>query len=445
MRACQIDDFWTAAYKALSWAAMSDIMTPPAKPGPSKPGPTPRRAGRRAMLLDEAARQINERGAAALNLNHIAETVGLTRNALYYYVSDTNDLIFRCYLRSCETMEEDLDAAIEDHGSATARLSAFVTRTFDRQPPLAVLADLDFLPDPQRTTIADLARRRVETLAQIIAEGSDAGEFRSVNARIAAECLLGMMNWAQLAQLWLAFDDAMGDRARIAQTILDTLLHGFAADPEAAFTCPLHVENLERRSINAFDKAQAGEEKTRQLIDAASRLFNRRGCDGVSLDDIGASLGATKGAFYHYFDDKTGFIARCYERAFDRYRHFALTAGEIGSNGFEKSLIVMHLNCQAQAGGAPPMMPQPGLFTLPDQTRTDLMAQAQHIWSICQDYVAEGLADGSCRAISVADVTMVSAGAFFWLPKWLPAVGASDPVMLADQICNIMYQGLSAR
>ena len=91
------------------------------------------------------------------------------------------------------------------------------------------------------------------------------------------------------------------------------------------------------------------------------------------------------------------------------------------------------------------MMPQPGLFTLPEQTRADLMAQAQHIWSICQDYVAEGLADGSCRAISVAEVTMVSAGAFFWLPKWLPVEGASDPAMLADQICSIVYQGLSAR
>lgn len=409
------------------------------------PHPTARRAGRRTKLLDEAARQINERGAAALNLNAIAETVGLTRNALYYYFSDTNDLIFRCYLRSCETIEEDLDAAIEGQGSAASRLTFFVTRTLARRPPLAVLADLDFLPEPQRTTIADLARRRVETLAQIIAEGSDVGEFRPVNSQIAAECLLGMTNWAQLAQLWLAFDDETGDRARIAQTILDIFLHGFATDPKAAFTCSLDVEHLERRSINAFDKAQAGEEKTRQLIDAASRLFNRRGCDGVSLDDIGASLGATKGAFYHYFDDKTGFIGRCYERAFDRYRHFARTAGNLGENGLEKSLIVMHLNCQAQAGAAPPMMPQPGLFTLPDRPRTDLMAQAQHIWSICQDYVAEGVADGSCRPISIADATMVSAGAFFWLPKGLPATGATDPRSLADQICNIMYQGLASK
>ena len=419
---------------------MSEILA-----ASSKIAAPSRRAGRRAMLLDEAARQINERGAAALNLNVIAETVGLTRNALYYYFNDTHDLIFSCYLRSCETIEADLDAAIESHSTATARLTAFVTRTLDRRPPLAVLADLDFLPDPQRTAIVDLARHRVDTLAQIFAEGSEAGELRPLDAQIAAECLLGMISWSQLAQLWLEFDDDDSSRARIARTILDIFLHGIAADPDADFSCPLDVENLERRSINAFDKTQAGEEKMRQLIDAGARLFNRRGCDGVSLDDIGASLGATKGAFYHYFDDKTGFIARCYERAFDRYRRFAGAAGDLGSNGFEKSLIVMHLNCQAQAGPAPPMMPQPGLFTLPDLTRTDLMAQAQHIWSLCQDYVTEGLADGSCRTISATDATMVSAGAFFWLPKWLPSTGATNRISLADQICDIMYRGVIAR
>ena len=63
-----------------------------------------------------------------------------------------------------------------------------------------------------------------------------------------------------------------------------------------------------------------------QLMGAASRLFNRRGLDGASLDDISASVGATKGAVYHYFDDKTDLITRCYERAFELYGLFMETA-----------------------------------------------------------------------------------------------------------------------
>ena len=55
----------------------------------------------------------------------------------------------------------------------------------------------------------------------------------------------------------------------------------------------------------------------------ASQLFNRRGIDGVSLDDITAELGATKGALYHYLDNKADLVVRCYRRSFDLTERFA--------------------------------------------------------------------------------------------------------------------------
>ena len=52
------------------------------------------------------------------------------------------------------------------------------------------------------------------------------------------------------------------------------------------------------------------------MLMTASRLFNRRGIDGTSLDDITAGLGATKGALYHYLDNKTDLVARCHQAGF---------------------------------------------------------------------------------------------------------------------------------
>ena len=93
-----------------------------------------------------------------------------------------------------------------------------------------------------------------------------------------------------------------------------------------------------------------------ELIAAASRLFNQRGIDGASLDDIGAEVGATKGAVYHYFDDKADLVTRCYRRAFELYDLIMDTAVEQGRDGFDKALIALHLNVQAQAGPASPLM-----------------------------------------------------------------------------------------
>ena len=81
---------------------------------------------------------------------------------------------------------------------------------------------------------------------------------------------------------------------------------------------------------------------------AASRLFNQRGIEGASLDDIGAEVGATKGAIYHYFDDKADLVARCYRRAFELYDLIIDTAVDQGRDGLDKALITLHLNVQAQ-------------------------------------------------------------------------------------------------
>ena len=62
----------------------------------------PAQPTQREVLLDEAARQFNARGIAATSVNQVAKRVGLTRAAVYYYVKDSEDLVFQCYLRACQ-------------------------------------------------------------------------------------------------------------------------------------------------------------------------------------------------------------------------------------------------------------------------------------------------------------------------------------------------------
>lgn len=409
----------------------------------SSPARSGKKSGKREALLQEAARQIIERGAGALNLNDIAETVGLSRNTLYYYVSDRFELLFLSYLRSCEEMTADIDAAVESGARPAERLTLVIEKIFAREgAPLAVLSDLDVLPDPQRATIAELNQRNVDTIARLIRDGVAEGQFRPVNTVISAQCLMGMIGWARMSSIWLGLSDSLRTRRKTALAINDLILNGIAARPDPAFHCGVDIARLDARIFNAFDKAQASEQKASQLINAASLLFNRRGCDGASLDEVSASVGATKGAIYHYFEDKNDLVTRCYERAFGQYARFVETAVEQGRDGLDQALHVLHLNCQAQAGTTPPLMPQPGLFALPDQASRELIRSARAVWASCQEMVDLGMADGSVRNVSSSTVTMAATGAFLWLPKWLPAEGAENPMRLADQICDVMRDGL---
>lgn len=406
-------------------------------------GSRPKRAATRRILLEEAARQINDRGAGSVSLNDIAESAGLSRNALYYYVADRADLTFQCYMQTCETAAENMAIACERGSNALERISIYAERTLSfEQPVTAALTDPDFLPEPRRSTILEMNRRNVETLESLICDGIREGIIRPVHTEVAAQTLYGMINWTQLSTKWLNLRDGKALRKRVTGTILDLFLHGFSSTKDVGFACAIDVASLTARPFNAFDRAQATQEKTAQLVEAASRLFNRRGIDGASLDDIGASLGATKGAVYHYFDDKMDLITQCYDRAFDLYFMFVDAAIEHGRNGLERSMTIAHLNSQAQAGPTPPLMLQPGLLSVPEAHRTRFMHRSQELWRRCEAIIREGVQDGSCRPCDARTMANVSAGTFLWLHKWLPENYPLTPFQIADEQSRILINGV---
>ena len=45
-----------------------------------------------------------------------------------------------------------------------------------------------------------------------------------------------------------------------------------------------------------------------EFVDAAQRLIQSRGYEQMSIQDVLDELGASKGAFYHYFDSKEGLL-----------------------------------------------------------------------------------------------------------------------------------------
>ena len=132
--------------------------------------------------------------------------------------------------------------------------------------------------------------------------------------------MMGFVSWIQLTPTWLNADESRRAHAR-RQIRADALV-------EPRRRCARRAGAGGRRSMcnrcdrvrgNPFDRDAAAAMKIETVLATASRLFNRRGIDGVSLDDVTAELGATKGALYHYFEDKADLVRRCYERAFDFY------------------------------------------------------------------------------------------------------------------------------
>jgi TetR/AcrR family transcriptional regulator, transcriptional repressor for nem operon len=46
-----------------------------------------------------------------------------------------------------------------------------------------------------------------------------------------------------------------------------------------------------------------------RILDSARRLFNRNGLSAISIDEVMAGAGLTRGGFYSYFDSKEELVA----------------------------------------------------------------------------------------------------------------------------------------
>src|SRR5690606_34969682 len=94
-----------------------------------------RRRSRREELIDLAARHFNARGVSAGSLSDIAERLGVSRNALYYYIKDKEDLVFQTYHRSAELLLGHLKAQVAEGGTALDIVRRFISAALAEDQP----------------------------------------------------------------------------------------------------------------------------------------------------------------------------------------------------------------------------------------------------------------------------------------------------------------------
>lgn len=401
--------------------------------------------GRDDALLNAAAIEFNAYGVSGASLSRIARTVGLTRAALYYYFDSREDLAYRCYLRACDIMAADLAAAEKAGRNGLARVQNFIRHTLDPvRAPGVVPSEIPSLGETHRARVQAAHDRNVATLMRFIREGVADRSIRSCDAEIAAQAILGMVYWVPLAEEWV---EGSGEtvRRRAAEALTDLVTQGTAADPAYPFACPIDVNSFAFRPSNAFDRGQAAAQKVELLSRTASRLFNRSGIDGTSLDQITREVGATKGAFFHYIEDKTALVAECHRRSMELSEKIVEAAERHGRNGLERAMLGLHLLVQAFAGELAPLSPLTGLEALPLKLRAPLQRRGLALQNRYEQMNRKGLDDGSLRPFEMRTVSATGAGVFGWIPKWRRDDDARSPRALADEIVALFVRGLRRR
>jgi AcrR family transcriptional regulator len=182
-------------------------------------------------IFQVAAAQFQARGFGATRLDDIAEELGVTRAALYYYFRSKDELIEFVCSHNMEQAEAALQAAREQDRPIEQ------LRTFARRYAPVIVADAAIVTFRERGDLRPAFRRRLMARAQaitaavegLIQDCVDEGSFRQdLDPGLAALALLGMLGWC--SQWYRHSPHKLDD---VVETFFDIFVRG-VQDPAGA-------------------------------------------------------------------------------------------------------------------------------------------------------------------------------------------------------------------
>lgn len=404
-------------------------------------------AARREGLLDEAARELNRHGISQTSLTDIAQRLGVTRAALYNYVEDQPDLVFQCYRRTCEVMARRLEDAERTNEGAFARLGSFVDRMLATgEPQMAAISELAYLRDDQRGVLLERLHSVIAQICRIIEDGVHAGEVRACAAPIVAQAIVGLVSWPPLAQRWNP--DLEGTQAGAAIAIRGLLEQGISTprvQPLSYQKLPMPTLGQATGEANAFAAGAVVAAKREALLATGSWLFNLKGVDATSVEEVALRVGVSKMVVYHNIGDKQTFVLECYRRAFRIY--FAISEGMQAHGGDRVEALAAAVYALVDAhlrDDVTPLAPLVGFDALPPEAAAEMNAASRRLMDEYLQAMQAGHAEGSVREVDAPQMLAVLPALFDWLPKLHGSAGAERRDAIGRELALLWSVGLRA-
>jgi AcrR family transcriptional regulator len=155
---------------------------------------------RREEIIAAAIRAFSARGYAGVTLQEIADDIGITKAAIYYYFRQKQDILGEALQRAGEALAANVRGFAErDDMTPTEKvyelLAAHVRSVLSHRALYSVyFSDISQVDQPLRDDLLRGERWYGRAFATVIEDGIKAGEFRDLRPRPTTLALLGMCN-----------------------------------------------------------------------------------------------------------------------------------------------------------------------------------------------------------------------------------------------------------
>jgi len=153
----------------------------------------------RDRILKAAASCFNQKGFSGTSLKDVADHLGLTDAALYYYVKNKEELVYHCYLRAAELGKEALDRACTEGRDGLDQARLYLRYHLEvmvgERGPVAIMSEIPSLKRKHRNEILEISRQHSAAFEAVLASGIADGSIVECDVRMTGNAIMGSINW----------------------------------------------------------------------------------------------------------------------------------------------------------------------------------------------------------------------------------------------------------
>lgn len=404
---------------------------------------------KRIAILSQAARLFNYKGSRATTLHDVAQSLGLTKTSLYYYVKNKEDLIYQCYMAALELHHRKLDEIEKQHAGALDRASSYFLQHFenwlaaqeDRGPHIAALLEIAALKGEHRKHVEVSYIRLFKRLREYIRQGIAEGSIRDCEPTSTTRAIVGSVDWTFY---WLHSVPREEVRA-IASEALDIIVNGLRASETPHSPANIFHKGKELTCPEDLNREEKNRLKQEAFFRTGTRFFNTQGFTGTSLDEIAEHLNVSKGAFYYQIKNKEDLLFHCYNLSLDIIEAIYAQSPQFAGTGLQKAEMTCRRVFYIQNSDEGPLIRYNTITALPMKRRRQVLKRTDKNNENFGAFLNEGIEDGSIRPINTLIAQHLITGArnaAMDIKRWRKVDNIDDA---AIDYFDVFFNGLAPR
>jgi len=181
-----------------------------------------------------------------------------------------------------------------------------------------------------------------------------------------------------------------------------------------------------------------------KILVESARVFNRRGYEAATLDDIAQALGVTKAALYYHVRNKEDLLLQCHQKALDIAINAVRTALAEASEPDDQLRVVL----TRYIGGMTDQLA--GIVVLLYEGELSashyhqIMEQRDEYERMLRGIIEAGVRSGVFVPCDSRLIGFAILGALNWIPRWYKPDGPRTPTQIAAAFSEYFVRGLQA-